>query len=95
MGIGSFPQNFGDEEIATTMGKIWESFGWGEPNILGNTRDKFPKKLKFRGGGRDSISGEFGLTTRKLTHVETNWIHNMEFKSLRYSKVYICTMLAG
>ena len=43
MGIPQFSLIFGDKEIATSMGKIGESLGWGQSNILGINEDKSQK----------------------------------------------------
>ena len=51
------------------MGKIGESSGWGQSDILGNNGDKSPKNLKFQSGDRDSISGEFGHPNRNVIQV--------------------------
>ena len=59
MGIPQFSLIFGDKEIATSMGKIGESLGWGQSNILGNNGDKSPKKSQISKWGQDSISEEF------------------------------------
>ena len=52
MGIPQFSLIFGDKEIATSMGKIGESSGWGQSNILGNNGDKSPKKPQISKWGR-------------------------------------------
>ena len=54
-GIMKFPQFsliFGDKEIATSMGKIGESSGWGQSNILENNLGKSPKKPQISKWGR-------------------------------------------
>ena len=50
MGIPQFSLIFGDKEIATSMGKIGESSGWGQSNIFGNNGDKSQKTLKVGTG---------------------------------------------
>ena len=52
MGIPRFSLIFGNKEIATSMGKIGESSGWGQFNILGNIGEKSPKKPKISKWGR-------------------------------------------
>ena len=52
MGIPQFSPIFGDKEIATSMGKIGESSGWGQSNILGNNGDKSPIKPQILKWGR-------------------------------------------
>ena len=47
MRIPQFSLIFGDKEIATSMGKIGESSGWGQSNILGNNGDKSPQKTQI------------------------------------------------
>ena len=51
MRIPQFSPNFGDKEIATSLGKIEEFLGWGESNILGNNGDKSPEKSQILGWG--------------------------------------------
>ena len=63
MGIPQISAIFGDKEIATSMGKIGESSGWGQSNILGNNGENPPKNHKFQSGDGDSFSGEFGHPT--------------------------------
>ena len=52
MGSPHFSLIFGDKEIATSMGKIGESSGCGQSNILGNNGDKSPKKPQISKWGR-------------------------------------------
>ena len=47
----SFPNIWG-QEIIISMGKIGESLGWGQSNILGNNGDKSPKKPQISKWGR-------------------------------------------
>ena len=60
MGIPQFSPIFWDKEVAASLGKIVESSGWGQSDILEFNRDKSSKKHKFQGGDRDTISREFG-----------------------------------
>ena len=52
MGIPQFSPNFGDRKIAISMGKVGESFGWGQSNILGNNEDKSQKKPQISKWGQ-------------------------------------------
>ena len=52
MGIHKFSPIFGDKEIATSMGKIGESSGWGQSNNLGNNGNKSPIKPLISKWGR-------------------------------------------
>ena len=42
------------------MGRIGESSGWGQSNILGNNGDKSPKDPQISKWDGDSVFGEFG-----------------------------------
>ena len=52
MEIAQFSLIFGDKEITTSMGKIGESSGWGQSNILGSNGDKAYKKPQISRWGR-------------------------------------------
>ena len=63
MGIPQFSPIFGDKEIATSMGKIGEFWGGDSPIFWGITGTNPLKNLKFQGGDRNNIFGDFGLTS--------------------------------
>ena len=57
MRIPQFSPNFGENEIATSMGKIGKSFGWGQSNILGNNGENPQNTSNFEMGTGTAVLG--------------------------------------
>ena len=66
--FGDIPRkspNFGDGDKVYLKQNFRDEVGRNPKKILRIFGDKSPKKLKFRGGDGDSISGEFAHTRFK------------------------------